>query len=508
MGKIGDLFVRLGLKSDDYKKGMADAKKETTSFSQSLGKMKAGALAVWAAIGSAVTIFARDFMQATNTMGDAWASAMSGMKASYHSVIADMTNYKPDFSSFRAFFKNEWDWIKKTFGNAKEAGDAAAEMTKAFDAEFELTQSVRLQRQAVQQELNELYIKAMDTTVSAADRKAAADKYKTLLQPIADAEVRVYGNMLNEAVKAWQAGNELDRQYSTEELKEFFTNIGTAYEDMEKKFPDLMRVYETRKGDAQNIVIFDTISKLQTAENQMSEIDKSLARINRSINRSLTEFGGEANVPNPAEALKFTEALPALPAITSKAIGGATGLNTENHYANLMADGEEYAQWYMGMLDRVAQMNAMLEDSIIQATTAGMEAFTDMLFGIEGADASAILGALMQPFADTATQLGGMLLAQGLAVDAFKTSLASLQGAPAIAAGLSLIAIGAAMKSGIKALAKGGGGTGSTASYGGSSYGSTAAQNYESTLTVNVVGHISGSDIALSLDRTRKNQKR
>jgi hypothetical protein len=101
-----------------------------------------------------------------------------------------------------------------------------------------------------------------------------------------------------------------------------------------------------------------------------------------------------------------------------------------------------------------------------------------------------------------------MLLAQGIAVEAFKKSLESLQGAPAIAAGLSLIAISAAMKSGIKALAKGGGGTGSTASYGGSSYGSTAAQNYESTLTVNVVGTISGSDIALSLDRTRKNQKR
>lgn len=150
----------------------------------------------------------------------------------------------------------------------------------------------------------------------------------------------------------------------------------------------------------------------------------------------------------------------------------------------------------------------MLSDSIVQATTAGMEAFTDMLFGLEGADASAILGALMQPFADTATQLGGMLLAQGLGVEAFKKSLESLQGGVAIAAGLSLIALGAAMKSGIKALAKGGGSAGSTASYGGSSYGSTAAQNYESTLTVNVVGTISGSDIALSLDRTRKNQKR
>ena len=506
MGKIGDLFVRLGLKSDDYKKGMADAKKETNSFSQGLGKMKAGAIAVWAAIGSAVTIFARDFMQATNTMGDAWASAMSGMKASYHSVIADMTNYKPDFSSFRGFFKNEWDWIKKTFGNAKEAGDAAAEMTKAFDAEFELTQSVRLQRQAVQQELNELYIKAMDTTVNAADRKAAADKYKTLLQPIADAEVRVYGNMLNEAVKAWQAGNELDRQYSTEELKEFFTNIGTAYEDMEKKFPDLMRVYETRKGDAQNIVIFDTISKLQTAENQMSEIDKSLARINRSINRSLTEFGGEANVPNPAEALKFTEALPALPAITSKAIGGATGLNADDYYANLMASNQEYLDWYGGMVQTMQELNYVLEDSIISATTNGLQAFTDMLFGLEDAGMEEVLAAFIAPFGDTLKQMGAMIMAEGIAMEAFKKSFTNPYAA--IAAGAALIAIGSVVSSGLQKLTANpaSGGSGSSSSYGGGA--SSSAKNYEAELTVNVVGHISGSDIALSLDRTRKNQKR
>ena len=52
---------------------------------------------------------------------------------------------------------------------------------------------------------------------------------------------------------------------------------------MEKKFPDLMRVYETRKGDAQNLVIFDTIGKLQTALNQMSDIDRVLARKELSI---------------------------------------------------------------------------------------------------------------------------------------------------------------------------------------------------------------------------------
>ena len=42
MGKIGDLFVRLGLKSDGFKKGMNDAKKETQSFGSKLSSMKAG----------------------------------------------------------------------------------------------------------------------------------------------------------------------------------------------------------------------------------------------------------------------------------------------------------------------------------------------------------------------------------------------------------------------------------------------------------------------------------
>ena len=43
MGKIGDIWVRLGLKKDGYTKGLNEAKKETQGFGASLGKMKAGA---------------------------------------------------------------------------------------------------------------------------------------------------------------------------------------------------------------------------------------------------------------------------------------------------------------------------------------------------------------------------------------------------------------------------------------------------------------------------------
>ena len=503
MGKLGDLWVRLGLKSDDYKKGMKEAKKETSSFSQGLGKMKAGAIAVWAAIGTAVTKFATDFIGATNRINDAWAATMSSVKASYQSVLADMANYKPDFSSFREFFKGEWEWIKKTFGNAKEAGDAASEMTKAFDAEFELVNSVRLQKQMMQEELNELYVAMRDTTLSPADRKAAANRYREMLQPLADAEIRIYSNMLEKASEAWQSGSNgmLSRKYSTDEMREFFANYGTNPEAMKAKYGELASVYENRKGDKQNQIIFDILMKLAASESQMSDVTKILSRTELSIDKALAELdsalyatlaedlaGGIEDVYDAVDDLEDVEIV--MPEIDLSALDRAT------EQVNKFKEDWQKEQ------EEIARLNGMLEDSIVSSLSGGMEAFTDMLFGLEGADAKNILAALLSPFADTATQLGQMLIAQGIAVEAFKTSLESLQGTTAIVAGTALLAIGAAMRSGIRSLA--GGGAGSGTSYGGGSYGSTGdAMNYDSTLTIYVEGKISGSDILISGKKTQ-----
>ena len=521
--KIGDLLVRLGLKSDDYKRGMNDARKETEGFLGKLKNMKAGALAIWGAIGAGVLKFATDFRDATNMMNDRWNETMEGLKASYHSFLADISNADLSLKGkggLKEIFKNEVAWWKNIFGNAKEAGNAAREMAKAFDAEFELENSVKLQRQKVQQQLNELYVTMSNTTLSTSERKAAADKYRDILQPIADAEVKVYSNMLDTAVSAWQAGNKLDREYSVAELTEFFTKIGTEYDKMQQKFPDLMRVYETRKGDKQNLVIFDTISKLQTASNQMSDIERALSRKELSINvQGEKDFYIDGKEPKIWAGTKLNEIKEYFADIQKEINDGIKQEIVdsfdplENTFLDIdmSAADEEIAAWISKYDEKVAKIKALnesLEQSIISATTNGLQAFTDMMFGLEGADATAILSGLMQPFADTATQLGGMALATGIGVDSIKTSLESLNGAAAIAAGISLLALGAAMKSGIKALASNQSAGGSTSSYGGSSYGSATAQNYESTLTINVVGSISGSDIALSLDRTKKKQGR
>lgn len=159
--------------------------------------------------------------------------------------------------------------------------------------------------------------------------------------------------------------------------------------------------------------------------------------------------------------------------------------------------------------EEIARLNEMLSNTIANSIAGGVEAFTDMLFNLEDADASQILSALMQPFAQTAGQLGTMLLAQGVAVEAFKKSLESLQGAPAIAAGLSLIAISAAMKSGIRALAgKQAGASTATAYTGSDSASGMSFENYDSTITVEVVGKLSGSDILLAGSSQQKKWNR
>ena len=151
----------------------------------------------------------------------------------------------------------------------------------------------------------------------------------------------------------------------------------------------------------------------------------------------------------------------------------------------------------------IARLNQMLENSIVQAASGGMQALTDMMMGIEGADASQVLAALLQPFASTMTQLGEMLIAQGIAIEVFKSSLKDLNGVKAIAAGTALLAIGAALTSGIKKLGSSAGSSGATASSSAVSSSAVSNQEYKSEQTIYIKGKISGSDIVVAGDNQK-----
>ena len=495
MGKIGDLFVRLGLKSDDYKKGINEAKKDTQGFGNTLGKMKAGAIAVWAAVGAGVTKLSGDVIRATNAMSDAFDQMTSSWKASYQNALAEISSKSKKGGWLKFFNLSDPKAAQQLGANAKAAGDAAAEATKAFDAEFELVNSVRLQRQAVQQELNELYIAMRDTTLSGADRQAAAAKYKAILQPIADAEVRVYGDMLDAAINQWQTGVELDRTYSTAEMTEFFTKIGTEYDKMAAKFPDLMRVYETRKSDKQNQPIFDLISAYQQASNQMSNVDKEMSRTTNSIKASIQRsLEGIAT-----EVAKYGQEDIKLDLSMEIEVD-------EIDMSEVDASLEQFIAQIQEKQMEIQSLNEMIEGSFIQSFSGAVQSITDAAMGIEGVGFEQVMAAVLQPIANTATQLGEMLIAEGLAIKAFKESLKSLNPYVAIAAGAALVVVGAALSSGIKSLGGGGAAGATTASAGSST--PDRVESLEQDITVHVVGTISGSDIVLAGDKTLNKWRR
>ena len=484
MGKIGDLFVRLGLKSDDYKKGIDEAQKKTEGFSDRLGKLKGFAVAAWAAIGASVVKVAQDTISATNAMGDAWEKTMSKMRTSYRSVIAQMsTNNQRDKGWWLRLFNPNSSAGYDVGANAKAAGDAAAKMTEAFDAEFELVNSVKLQRGAIQQELNQLYVDMRDTTLSPSARNAAMERYKALLEPIAQAEVAVYQNMMNSAVEAWQAGNMdiLSRQYTTAEVTDFFTMYGTNPNEARAKYGELATVYETRQNDKTNGLMFDTIGKLQNAQNQMSNIDKEMGKVATNIKKSL----------NPDVILEDIGEIEDIELDIAEIEFEPLDLSEFKKQTDEIV---AYSEKLKEAQERAAQYGSMIEQSIISSTANGLQALTDMMMGIEGADMKQVMAAFLAPFGDTMKQMGSMIMAEGIAMSAFKNSFKD-GGVSAIAAGAALIAIGSAVSSGLQKLTANPAGGGTTASAGSTSM---ASQNYESTLTIEVTGKISGSDILIA----------
>ena len=155
-------------------------------------------------------------------------------------------------------------------------------------------------------------------------------------------------------------------------------------------------------------------------------------------------------------------------------------------------------------------MNEMLLDFsgiIVDSMASGIQAMTDAMFGLNDSGMKGVIAAFIAPFGDGLKQMGAGIAAYGTAMAAFKVSWSSP--GQAIAAGAALMAIGSIISSGAQALAQnpmGGMSGGTSASYGGSSL--PAIQNYESTLTVEVTGRLSGSDIVIAGKKTQDKWRR
>lgn len=161
MSKIGDLFVRLGLKKDEFSRGIKDAKKETEGFGIGLKNMAAGAKVAWAAVAAAVVKFATDAVKMTQKWGDEWRTMMAGVNAAYGSFVRQLAS---------------GEGFSNLFANMREAARLAREAARELDEVFERTTSYNYTEAQTNKEIAQLQLIMRDSSKSDKERMAAAQQ--------------------------------------------------------------------------------------------------------------------------------------------------------------------------------------------------------------------------------------------------------------------------------------------------------------------------------------------
>lgn len=236
MGKIGDLWVRLGLKKEEYDQGMDEAKAKASGFGGTLQKMKGVAVAVWAAIGAAVVKVAGDFVHHSQLMGDRWAQTMAGMKSAWSTFLTSLTN---------------WDWNAFT-DKIRNAFDAARASASAHDAEFEVQNSIAIKRSQMQEELAQLQILARDTRKSYAERAAAVKEYLAKVKPLYDEDIKSKEQIRINDMNEYLAMAGVRKNADNREALEYFLADVAPNSDL----VEALRQY-SKKNQGQNYKAFD-----------------------------------------------------------------------------------------------------------------------------------------------------------------------------------------------------------------------------------------------------------
>lgn len=160
MSKIGDLFVRLGLKKDEFSRGLKDAKFELLKFGAAFEVIKNTAGAVWREIGKLALEVAKSFINLTQTIGDRWTTTMEGVKAAYSTFVRQLSS---------------GEGFENLFQNMRESYRLAKEVAGAMDELFERKNSLSYLQAETERKIAELDLIRRDTSKSDAERKRAAE---------------------------------------------------------------------------------------------------------------------------------------------------------------------------------------------------------------------------------------------------------------------------------------------------------------------------------------------
>lgn len=191
---------------------------------------------------------------------------------------------------------------------------------------------------------------------------------------------------------------------------------------------------------------------------------------------------------------------------------GASAMSAiDAHYQNYINSLEGQREKMMEQQAMLDQLNEHFNSSIVSGISGGIQELARVIAGVDGSNLGTVAQALLTPMADALAAAGEMIIAEGIAVEAFKNSLKSLNGPVAIAAGAALVAVAGAVKAGLQAIGNNptsaSGYASSVTSYSGG-YGVNTANYSQSANDYTLTTTLKGQDLLLSIERTQNNKRR
>ena len=175
--KIGDLWVKLGLKKDEFSKGIKEADGEVKGFAGGMKSMAGAAKVAWAAVAAAVVKFATDAVKMTQRWGDEWNNTMAGIKGAYSAFVRQLSSGEG------------WDNL---FANMREAYRVSKEVSAALDEIFERKTSFSYQEAETEKQIAQLQLIARDSSKSDAERIAANKEIIRLTNVLGETKKKIY----------------------------------------------------------------------------------------------------------------------------------------------------------------------------------------------------------------------------------------------------------------------------------------------------------------------------
>lgn len=552
MSKLGDLFVRLGLKKQDFDKGINDAQKELKGFEAASGRMASVAAAAWAAVAAAVVKFCKDAIKLTQKWGDEWNVTMAGIKGAYQSFVRQLSS---------------GEGFSNLFANMREAARVARETAKALDEVFERTMSYSYQEADAKKYIEEQKMIMNDASKSAKEREEAAQRIINKEKELGEVRWSIAKQRRDALSNEFEQQTGLNRAQQSYMIEQYNQNRevikqAREYNDelnsREKYYnrisqtagatPEMVanakaavdQLKRDTEASVQNVAKLvkgydksndELVQGLVNADVALINVDTDTLRAQQRANRLLGTLkkddgggsGGKTVITKQVEesvsSLELLEqaleradrkrkalleshqdivpmtvdvfGLDADMAAIDEQLDAATE-SIQQHYEELNRQREQWADLMEGF-----------RDAIISGFSDACEELMNQLMGLDDFNPGAVVQALLTPLADMAIKAGEIIVAEGVAVEAAKTALTSFAGLGAIGAGAALILAGNAAKAGLAALAKGGATTATTSSSSGASgTGGNTTQNLETELTIYVEGRLSGSDIVLAGQKT------